>query len=285
MTTVAYQGEPGAFGEEAVVGWFASEVTPVSMPTFNAVCAAVESGRADAGVLPLENSLAGTVGDALDALATGSLQVIGEVLLPVRHQLLVVPGADLREIRAVSSHWQALAQCERYLARNGWTVIAAADTAGAARDLAASGAGDRAAIASRRAAERYGLEVAAANIQDADDNVTRFAILAAGAADVLPAPTGPLVPRGGGRETLVTFETGHRPGDLHRALGAFADAGINLSRIESRPSGEGRWRYRFLVQVSGDAGSEPLRGALEAMTAHTRSMRVLGTFDAAPVDD
>jgi prephenate dehydratase len=285
MTTVAYQGEPGAFGEEAVVGWFGSDVTPIPMPTFSAVCAAVESGGADAGVLPLENSLAGTVGDALDALATGSLQVIGEVLLPVRHQLLVVPGTDLREVRAVSSHWQALAQCERYLARHGWEVIAAADTAGAARDLAASEADDRAAIASRRAAERYGLAIAAADIQDADDNVTRFAILAAGPADTLPEPAGSLVPRGGGRETLVTFETGHRPGDLYRALGAFADAGINLSRIESRPSGEGAWRYRFLVQVSGDAGSEPLRGALEAMTAHTRSMRVLGSFDVAPVDD
>jgi prephenate dehydratase len=285
MTTVAYQGEPGAFGEEAVVGWFGNEVTPIPMPTFSAVCAAVESGDADAGVLPLENSLAGTVGDALDALATGSLRVIGEVLLPVRHQLLVVPGTDLREIRAVSSHWQALAQCERYLARHGWEVIAAADTAGAARDLAASRVNDRAAIASRRAADRYGLEVAAADIQDADDNVTRFAILAAGAADALPAPAGSLVPRGGTRETLVTFETGHRPGDLHRALGAFAEAGINLSRIESRPSGEGRWRYRFLVQVSGDAGAEPLREALNAMAAHTRSMRVLGSFDVAPVDD
>jgi prephenate dehydratase len=285
MTTVAYQGEPGAFGEEALLGWFGGNVTPLPVPTFTAVCAAVESGDADAGVLPLENSLAGTVGDALDALAVGSLRVIGEALLPIRHQLLVVPDVDLRQIRRVTSHWQALAQCERYLARHHWEVIPAADTAGAARDLAASGATDTAAIASRRAADRYGLEVAAADIQDAAHNVTRFAVLTAGSAERLPEPAGPLVPRGGGRETLVTFETGHRPGDLYRALGAFAGAGINLSRIESRPSGEGPWRYRFLVQVGGDAEAEPLRGALAAMTAHTRSMRVLGSFDAAPVDD
>ena len=109
-----------------------------------------------------------------------------------------------------------------------------------------------AAIALGTAAERYGLEIVAADIQDADDNVTRFAVLVAADAEP-PAPAGPMAPIGGDRETLLTFETGHRPGDLYRALGAFADAGINLSRIESRPSGEGPWRYRFLVQVSGDA--------------------------------
>ena len=113
MTTVAYQGEPGAFGEEAVLAWFGESVTPVPMPTFSAVCAAVESGATEGGVLPLENSLAGTVGDALDALATGSQRVVGEVLLPIRHQLLVLPGATTQGVRRVSSHWQALAQCER----------------------------------------------------------------------------------------------------------------------------------------------------------------------------
>ena len=284
MTSVAYQGEPGAFGEEAALGWFGDRVTPVPMPTFTAVCAAVESGQTDAGILPLENSLAGTVGDALDALAVGSLRVVGEALLPGRHQLLVMAGVDLNEVRRVASHWQALAQCERFLARFGWEVVPAADTAGAARELAAAGARDLAAIASRRAAERYGLEIAASDIQDADHNVTRFAILTSneGAAE-LPKPAGPLVPRGG-RETLVTFETGHRPGDLVRALAALADAGVNLSRIESRPSGEGPWRYRFLVQVAGDAAVEPLRGALEALREHTRSTRVLGSFQAAGED-
>jgi len=285
MTTVAYQGEPGAFGEEAVLGWFGDHVTPVPVPTFGAVCAAVESGGSDAGVLPLENSLAGTVGDALDALATGSLVVVGEVLLPIRHHLLVIPGVDLREVRRVSSHWQALAQCERFLVSHDWQAIPAADTAGAARELAAAGIPDLAAIASRRAAERYRLEVAAADIQDAEHNVTRFAVLVAGHAAEVPEPAGPLLPSGGARETLVTFETGHRPGDLYRALGVFAKAGINLSRIESRPSGDAPWRYRFLAQVAGDAGAEPLLGALDRLRRHTRSMRVLGSFDVASEDD
>lgn len=283
MTSVAYQGEPGAFGEEAVLGWFGAGATPLPVPTFSAVCAAVEAGAADAGVLPLENSLAGTVGDALDALAAGSLRVVGEVLLPIRHQLLALPGVELAAIERVSSHWQALAQCERYLATRGWQVVPAADTAGAARELAASGDRRSAAIASRAAAARYGLQILAPDIQDADHNMTRFAVLA-GVAAPLPRPAGALAPRGGHRETLLTFETGHRPGDLHRALGSLAEAGINLSRIESRPSGEGPWRYRFLVQVAGDAGEEPLRSALDGLREHTRSLRVLGSFDAANGD-
>jgi len=280
MITVAYQGEPGAFGEEAVIGYFGAEaVQPLPMSTFSAVCGAVEAGSADAGVLPLENSLAGTVGDALDALADGSLDVVGELLLPIRHQLLVLPGVSLAGVTRVSSHWQALAQCERFLDGRGWQVVPAADTAGAARELASSGDRSAAAIASARAGERYGLEIAAADIQDSSHNVTRFAVLARDNASSF-ASLGPLAPTPGrDRETLITFETGHRPGDLHRALGSLAEAGINLSRIESRPSGSGPWRYRFLMQVAGDAEAEPLASALASMGTHTSSMRVLGSFD------
>jgi prephenate dehydratase len=281
MTSVAYQGEPGAYGEEAVVGWFGDDVDPHPTATFPAVCAAVEGGSVDAGVLPLENSLAGTVGDALDALAGGELRVVGELLLPIRHQLLVLPGTRIEEVQRVSSHWQALSQCERYLSGHDWAVIPAADTAGAARELASSGDRRAAAIASTRAAERYGLEVAAADIQDAAHNMTRFAVLRRAGDPLLPA-AGALAPAADApRETLITFETGHHPGDLYRALGSLADAGINLSRIESRPSGSGPWRYRFLVQVSGDADLEPLTAALEGLRRHTSSMRVLGSFGVA----
>lgn len=281
MTTVAYQGEPGAFGEEAVIGWFGNGVTPMPMATFPAVCAAVDDGSADAGVLPLENSLAGTVGDALDALADGDLQVVGELLLPIRHQLLVLPGVTISEIRRVSSHWQALAQCERFLSGHAWEIIPAADTAGAARELASRGERGAAAIASSRAAGRHGLEIAATDIQDAAHNMTRFAVLRRDdGGDVDPA--GSLAPpEDAARETLITFETGHTPGDLYRALGSLADAGINLSRIESRPSGSGPWRYRFLVQVAGDAASDPLASALPGLRQHTSSMRVLGSFGVA----
>ena len=280
---MAYQGEPGAFGEEAVIGYFGEAVAPTPMPTFSAVCAAVEDGAADAAVLPLENSLAGTVGDALDALADGSLLVIGEILLPIRHQLLTLPGVELEAVEQVSSHWQALAQCERFLATHPWHLVPAADTAGAARELAESGDRRAAAIASKRAADRYGLVIAAADIADAAHNMTRFAVLARD-GDPVPAAAGGLAPHGGARETLITFETGHRPGELYRALGALAEGGVNVSRIESRPSGNGPWRYRFLLQVSGDAGVDPLAAALTALSEHTTSMRVLGSFDAAGED-
>jgi len=282
MTTVAYQGEPGAFGEEAIIGYFGADtVEPIPMSSFSAVCDAVEFGSADAGVLPLENSLAGTVGDALDALADGELHVVGELLLPVRHQLLVLRGVRMNEIEWVASHWQALSQCERFLAGRGWEIVPTADTAGAARELAARGDRHAAAVASERAAVRYDLEIVARDIQDSADNVTRFAILVRDPSSVM-TPRGPLAPPPGGeRGTLITFETGHQPGDLYRALGSLADAGVNVSRIESRPSGSGRWRYRFLLQVSGDAAVEPLTGALVSLRDHTSSMRVLGSFDTA----
>jgi prephenate dehydratase len=284
-TSVAYQGLPGAFGEEAIIGFFGADaVTPAPMPTFSAVCSAVESGEVAAGVLPLENSVAGTVGDALDALADGALRVVGELVMPVRHHLLALPGVRLEEIERATSHWQALSQCERFLAGHSWAVLPAADTAGAARDLAEAGDRSTAAIASERAAERYGLAVLAANVHDVDHNLTRFAVLAPerGGAPLPPA-VGPLAPpSGAARATLLTFETGHRPGDLYRALGAFADAGVNLSRIESRPSGTVAWKYRFLVQVEGDEAGEPLAGALATLRDRTRSLRVLGSFDVAP---
>lgn len=280
MTRVAFQGEPGAYGHEAIARYFGPEpAEAIPMPTFSAVCDAVATGSAHAGVLPLENSLAGTVGDALDALAAGSLMVVGEVLQPIHHRLLVLPGATLADVEQVTSHWQALSQCDRFLSGHSWALVPTADTAGAARQLASSGDPHVAAIASERAASLYGLHVAARDVQDAAENVTRFAVIARSHDSLLPEAAAE-VPRGtsAGRETLITFETGHRPGDLVRALAVLADAGINMSRIESRPSGEGPWRYRFLVQVAGDAGADPLQGALVDLRAHTRAMRVLGSF-------
>ena len=160
-------------------------------------------------------------------------------------------------------------------------MIPAADTAGAARQLALEPDRRVAVIASERAADLYGLEVAARDIEDAPHNVTRFAVISRTPRERDQARHG----RGAGSsdavwESLITFETGHKPGDLVRALSVLADAGINLSRIESRPSGEGPWRYRFLIQVAGDAEMDPLRGALAEMRPHTTSMRVLGSFVA-----
>ena len=282
MIRVAYQGEPGAYGEEASLHFFAAEqVEACPMPTFSAVYNSVASGTTDAGLLPLENSVAGTVGDALDALATGPLTVIGEVLQPIHHQLLVLSGVAISEIERVTSHWQALAQCDRFLSNHDWRLIPAADTAGAARQLALDRNPHVAVIASERAAELYGLAVVARDIEDAFHNVTRFAVISSESRQRSHV----VVAKGAGAstapwESLITFETGHQPGDLVRALSVLASAGINLSRIESRPSGEGPWRYRFLIQVAGDAEVDPLRTSLAEMRTHTTSMRVLGSFAA-----
>jgi prephenate dehydratase len=279
---IAFQGEPGAYGEEAVIGYFGeATVEPMAVPTFSAVCAAVERGEAVGGMLPLENSAAGSVGDALDALVHGRLRVIGEVLLPVRHQLLALRGIESPAIRRVSSHWQALAQCGRYLATTGWEQVPAADTAGAARELATTRDTQIAVIASQRAADRYGLAVLTSDIQDDPGNQTRFAVLAL-RKNAVPRPTGPLVPpANAARSTIVTFQTAHVAGALHRALGALAEGGVNLSRIESRPAGDTRWQYRFLVQVDGDSHREPLRSAVATLRTRARSVRVLGSFPVA----
>jgi prephenate dehydratase len=278
--SIGFQGELGAYSEEAVLGYFGQAVEPRPLPTFRAVCAAVESGELAAGVIPTENSLAGSVGEALDALSESELVVVGELLLPVRHRLLGVEGSELAGIRRVASHPQALAQCDAYLAAHGWPLIPAEDTAGSARALSETGDRTLAVIASTRAAERYGLIILADDLAAAD-NVTRFAIVVRPALSAPPAD-GPLAPPGDApRSTLVTFETQHRPGALHAALGAFADAGVNLTRIESRPTRRASWEYRFLAQLEGDAANEPLHSALARLAEHAQAIRLLGTFPSA----
>lgn len=239
-------------------------------------------GRAAAAVLPLENSIAGTVGEAVDALIRSDLAVVGELLLPVRHQLLGVPGAGLAQVRRVASHRQALAQCQDFLAGRGWQLVVADDTAGAARQLAESRDGGSAVIASERAAERYGLEVLARDIHDAPTNLTRFVVVGRRTGSHAPRPAGPLAPPSSAAPTcLIAFETRHVAGALHEALGAFAAAGVNLSRIESRPTGRARWEYRFLVSVDGHHAREPLRSVLSALRRSAHAVRVLGSFPSA----
>ena len=285
VPSIGFQGELGAYSEEAVLGYFGPAVEPRPLPTFRAVCAGVEAGELASGVIPTENSLAGSVGEALDALSESQLVVVGELLLPVRHRLLGIDGAVLGGIRRVASHPQALAQCGAYLAARGWQLIPAEDTAGSARALSETGDRTLAVIASARAAERYGLVILAADDLAAADNVTRFAIVVRPGLAAPPAD-GPLAPRPDApRSTLVIFETQHGPGALHAALGAFADAGVNLTRIESRPTRRASWEYRFVVQLEGDAGVEPVRSALGSLAEHAQAIRLLGTFpsaDAAP---
>ncbi|MEP6679931.1 MAG: prephenate dehydratase domain-containing protein [Chloroflexota bacterium] len=278
---VAFGGEPGAYGEEAILGYFGADTAlPVGAATFAAAARLVEDGATAAAMLPIESSRAGTVGDAVDVLIGGTLRVRGELLLPVRHQLLALPGVGIDDIERVASHPQALAQCDSLLTEHGWQPIPSGDTASAARALAEDGDRRTAVIASMHAANRYGLQILA-DLAREDRNVTRF-VLVTLPERTLPAGSGPLAPApDAARASIISFETKHMPGALYEALGAFAQAGVNLSRIESRPTRNVRWEYRFLVQIEGDTDRPPASEALAALRDHAHAVAVLGNFPSA----
>lgn len=242
-------------------------------PTFDALFEAVAAGRADCGMVPVENSLAGTVRESWDLLVANDLPIIGEVLLPVRHCLLAPRGTRLEDVRVARSHPQALAQSAPFLGAHGITPLPAYDTAGAARELAGRHEPGAAAIASARAAAIYDLAILAEGIQARDDNTTRFYVIAREAPAGLPA-----------EKATLAFGAAHRPGGLAAALAAFAAYGLNLLLIESRPTRETPWQYRFHVDL--DAGGAPLdRRALDALVADlggaAAGARLLGVYPRA----
>ncbi|MGH7480893.1 MAG: prephenate dehydratase [Longimicrobiales bacterium] len=268
---VAFQGELGAFSEEAIHRLFPDGASPLPCRGFRDVGDAVIGGEAGYGLLPVENSLAGGVGEACDVLADLQLEVVAEVVQPIRHFMLGPAGAMLGNVRRVLSHPVALAQCRGFFATHpDIEAVAFYDTAGAAREVATLGAAAVAAIAPRAAAERYGLTILAENLQDRDDNQTRFLLVRREGQSGEPWP-------GAARKTALIAETADRPGALYDLLGGFAARGVNLTRLESRPGPE-PWTYRFFIELDGDATSADLSAALEEAAARTRSLRVLGSF-------
>lgn len=279
MLSIAFQGELGAYSEEAAHRLFGPHVSLVPKKNFREVGRAVASGEVDAGLLPIENTLAGSVVGSFDVLAAEELQAVGEVIIPIHHCVLGVPGSALAGVTHVLSHPVALAQCTRFLEESGIEAVTAYDTAGAAREVAARGDPAVAAIASAAAATRYGLDVLAAEVEDRPDNQTRFlAVVRPGAATV------PMPGNGEGQErpmkTALLVDTANQPGALARLLSSFAALGLNLSKLESRP-GEEPWTYRFFVEVEMDAASPAGREAIEAAKADAVGVRVLGSFPQA----
>jgi len=272
MTRVGYQGEPGAFSEEAVVTLFAAgdagAVEPVPCRTFRDVFDGVEQGTLAFGVVPLENSQGGSIAETYDLLLRESVSIVGEVVVRVDQALLGLEGSTLDGIRRVWSHPQALAQCEEFLARLGADVVPMYDTAGAAKRVAEEGRADQAAVAAERAAAVYGLQVLASRIQTHGDNQTRFAAIAA-------TPTAPLGPP---EKTSIVFGVRHVPGALVRALSTFAFRGLNLAKIESRPLGDRPWEYRFYVDVEAGMDDPLLADAVEELEREGRSITVLGSY-------
>jgi prephenate dehydratase len=266
---VAYFGPAGTYTEQAAVT-YCPEAELLPYPTIPAVAAAVEAGMADEGVVPIENSLEGAVTFTLDLLIHQSkLRIRSEVVLPIHHCLMAKPGTRAEDIKVIYSHPQALAQCRAYLERRFPQAqpVASLSTSAAVEDAQKSQA-TAAAISSRRAAELYGVEVLAENIEDSPNNVTRFVALAA--TDHPPT---------GADKTSLCFSFDYdAPGILYTALGEFARRGINLAKIESRPDKRTLGRYIFLVDVEGHREDAVLQDALESIRARVSTFKVFGSY-------
>lgn len=266
--SIAFQGEPGAYSEEAARGYFGAEAITLPCDTFAAVFAAVEEGDADRGLIPIENSVAGSIHRNYDLLLRHQLKIIGETHLRIRHCLMALPGVALEAIEQVHSHPQALAQCERFLSGLADAeVVAAYDTAGSARAISRDSDRTRAAIASRRAAQVYGLEILAAGIEDDPSNFTRFLALDRERADP-----------GADAKSSVVFSLDNEPGALYRALSVFAEAGIDLTKIESRPLVGKPWEYFFYLDLAGSREDSLVGGALAELESMATMYRLLGSY-------
>jgi prephenate dehydratase len=289
---VGFAGEHGAFAEDAAIAFFA-EPEPVPLPTFRDVFAAVADGdtRLDCGVLPIENLVTGTVREVYDLLLEHDLLIGGEVIVPVGLVLAALPGERLDSVERVYSHVQALGQAERFLRSRPWELLTTYNTAGSGKLIAERRERGAAAVLSRRAAERFGLDVLADDIQDTRDNRTRFLVLARPAdpdgepgAVRLPEAWLGRGPTGVGIEpmrTTLVLALANEPGTLHRCLGVFASAGLNLSKLESRPSRSGAWEYVFWIDLDADLRAAATRVAIAELQGIAVSVRVLGSYPRA----
>jgi prephenate dehydratase len=262
---VAFQGEPGAYSEAAALQYGGHGTTTLPCKSFDDVFEAVAQGTADCGVVPLENSIGGTIHRNYDLLVDHDISITGEVEIAVAHCLQALPGTKLSDVKTVYSHPQALAQCERYLKGLGVAVEAVYDTAGGAKLVAEGKLADAAALASRRAAAVYGLDVLQEAVQDFESNLTRFAVIGGPPS---AAPT----------KTTLVCALHSTPGALYQALGAFAERQINLSKLESRPM-RGRPReYLFYIEVDAGLEDPACAAALEHLGRLAQWVRVLGTY-------
>jgi prephenate dehydratase len=280
---VAFAGEPGSFAEDAVLAAFPdAHATPVE--AFADVVAAVSDGSVPLGVLPIENVGFGTVREVLDLLLDADATIVGEVIVPVRLSLAALPGERLEAIERVYSHIQALGQAEAFLRTRPWSLLATTNTAGAGKMIREREERGSAAVLSPRAADLFGLEVLASDIQSDPRNRTRFLVIARAAADGAPGATPRSAAEGASRmRTTLALSVRNEPGTLHRTLGVLADHGLNMSKLESRPSREGTWEYVFWVDLDADlcAPDGPGAAALADLRQVTVWVRVMGCYPRA----
>jgi prephenate dehydratase len=270
---IAFQGERGAFSEEAAVKLLGEDIQLVPRQTFEALYASIRDGLADYILAPIENSLAGSVHRSYDLLIASGLHIQAEVVIPIVHNLIGVPGATFERITQVSSHPVALAQCERFFASHpSIKRVAVDDTAGSVRDVIQTGDPAKAGIASRRAASVYGGTVLQEHLEDHPENYTRFLLLAPSAE----------VPEDADKLSLV-LHLAHKPGSLCLALNAFARRNLNLLKIESRPIPGTPWSYCFYLDLQASLKDPNTVAALEELRQFTDSVKILGCYPQAKV--
>jgi len=270
---IAFQGEPGANSHIAIVEAY-PDAEPMPCATFEDALAAISSGEADLGMIPIENSVAGRVADIHHLLPDSGLHIVGEWFLPIHHQLMAPRGAKLAEIKAVESHVHALGQCRRMIRERGIKPIVSGDTAGAARDIAERGDKTTAAIASRLAADIYGLDILIEDVEDETHNTTRFVVLA---REEKWAPQGSAA-----LVTTFVFRVRNLPAALYKALGGFATNGVNMTKLESYMVDGNFFATQFYADVDGHPNDKGLAFALEELRFFSREFRIVGVYPGHP---
>lgn len=270
---VSFQGEPGAYSEQAVFNYFGNDVETFPCESFDAMFDSVVSGKSDLALAPIENSLAGSIHQNYDLLLRHNLHIVGEYFLRVRHCLIANPGVKMEDIKKAISHPQALGQCAAYLRNHGIKAEQVYDTAGSVKMLKESGAKDVAAIASKRAAELYGMQILEEGIEDNAENYTRF--LAVGRESVVPEND---LHAGVMAKTSIVFTLKNVPGSLFKAMSVFALRDIDLTKIESRPLQGKPWEYLFYIDFIGSAQDETVQRALDHLSEYAVMLRVLGSY-------
>jgi chorismate mutase/prephenate dehydratase len=267
---VAYQGEPGAYSEEAAIRFFGNSTKGLPYEGLDGVFEAVERGDAPFAVVPVENSLEGSITRAYDLLLDSPLMVCGETELRISHCLIAMKNASLDTIKYVYSHPQALGQSRNFLKKLNAEIVPASDTAGSVKMIKDAKRLDAAAVASARAAEFYGMKVLAKEIEDNPHNFTRFFVLSK--EDSPPT---------GNDKTSIVFSLKHKPGSLYDSLGEFAARTINLTKLESRPTRHQPWEYNFYMDISGHREEKGVAEALKALEEHAVFVKILGSYPKA----
>jgi prephenate dehydratase len=270
MARVAFQGERGAFSEDAATKLFGTSIDFAPCVRLKEVFELVMQDKVEFGVVPVENSQAGSINDTYDLLLTYPLNIFAEVILRVSHYLMALPGEKLEDIRTIYSHPQALAQCADFLGRLNAEIMPSYDTAGSAKMVKEKKLTNCAAIASKRAADIYGLEILAPEIETSANNYTKFVAISRQKAK--PAQR---------NKTSLVFGTEHKPGSLYRILGIFATRNINLTKLESRPSRIKPWEYVFYADFEGHLDGEVYQEAMRELQRETTFIKILGSYPQA----